>query len=333
MTTLDDGVRRLVLDDRLKLRPPTLPSGRGVSRRVGGPRASRHTGSDCAAGSTTRVPHRAGRRDTGRAPSTRAGRSISCIRARSICTKGSTYRVGPARPRRSRRAGRCLRRATSTRRPAPTCRIRVLAIDASEPWADAQLRLGAIEVTSQVTGYQRKDSLHGEVLGTDDLDLPPSRLVTRGFWCTIDPASCAAAGIARARGAGHPPCRRARGDRHPAAVHDLRPMGRRRRVDRLLKRHRPARRSSSTTATPAVPASPSSATTWPTATSPPRSSCIDELRVPRRLPVVRAVAEVRQLERAPRQAGGDRPVAGGDRRRAEALTPRPSRIWVDLGSP
>ena len=36
--------------------------------------------------------------------------------------------------------------------------------------------LGTVEVTSRVTGYQRREVLTGEVLGSEDLDLPPSHL-------------------------------------------------------------------------------------------------------------------------------------------------------------
>jgi DEAD/DEAH box helicase domain-containing protein len=50
----------------------------------------------------------------------------------------------------------------------------------------ARLSLGSVEVVEQVTGYRRKSLLTGEVLGDEDLDLPPSSLVTRAFWYTVD---------------------------------------------------------------------------------------------------------------------------------------------------
>src|SRR5690606_20960798 len=55
--------------------------------------------------------------------------------------------------------------------------------------------LGSVEVTSQVTGYQRRDVASGEVLGTVDVDLPPSRLVTRAFWYAVPPGLLRRAGI------------------------------------------------------------------------------------------------------------------------------------------
>jgi DEAD/DEAH box helicase domain-containing protein len=56
--------------------------------------------------------------------------------------------------------------------------------------------LGVVEVREQVIGYQRKDVRTGEVLGTVDLDLPPTRLITRAFWWTVEPWVLARAGIA-----------------------------------------------------------------------------------------------------------------------------------------
>jgi DEAD/DEAH box helicase domain-containing protein len=55
------------------------------------------------------------------------------------------------------------------------------------------LSVGAVEVVERVVGYQRKDALTGEVLGTEELDLPETRLVTRAFWYTVPPAVLAAA--------------------------------------------------------------------------------------------------------------------------------------------
>jgi DEAD/DEAH box helicase domain-containing protein len=55
-----------------------------------------------------------------------------------------------------------------------------------------------VEVCEQVIGYQRRDVATGDVLGTEELDLPPSRLVTRAFWYEIEPALLAEAGVAPA---------------------------------------------------------------------------------------------------------------------------------------
>jgi DEAD/DEAH box helicase domain-containing protein len=62
----------------------------------------------------------------------------------------------------------------------------------------AALSLGVVEVTEQVTGYRRISLLDGETIGDVDLDLPPTCLTTRAFWYTVDPAVLVAAGV-RAR--------------------------------------------------------------------------------------------------------------------------------------
>jgi DEAD/DEAH box helicase domain-containing protein len=74
--------------------------------------------------------------------------------------------------------------------------IRILAVDRVERISKVRLCLGSVEVFEQVVGFQRKDTRTGEVLGMVDLDLPPTRLITRAFWYEIDPATLARAGIA-----------------------------------------------------------------------------------------------------------------------------------------
>ncbi|MDQ3107875.1 MAG: DEAD/DEAH box helicase, partial [Actinomycetota bacterium] len=59
----------------------------------------------------------------------------------------------------------------------------------------ARLALGVVEVTEQVTGYRRISLVDGETIGDEDLDLPPTCLVTRAFWYTVHPAVLAVAGV------------------------------------------------------------------------------------------------------------------------------------------
>ena len=47
--------------------------------------------------------------------------------------------------------------------------------------------------------FQRKHLFTGEVLGIQDLDLPPTRLVTRAFWYTVGDDVLASAGLVPAR--------------------------------------------------------------------------------------------------------------------------------------
>ncbi|HKE99028.1 MAG TPA: DEAD/DEAH box helicase [Actinomycetes bacterium] len=57
----------------------------------------------------------------------------------------------------------------------------------------AALALGRVAVTSQVTGYDRRRIGTGELLGSETLELPPSRLVTVALWQALGPELLAAA--------------------------------------------------------------------------------------------------------------------------------------------
>jgi DEAD/DEAH box helicase domain-containing protein len=63
--------------------------------------------------------------------------------------------------------------------------VRTGRVDATRSVGSVELRLGWVEVESRVTGYQRRAVGSGEVLGTEPLDLPPTRLVTRAFWYAV----------------------------------------------------------------------------------------------------------------------------------------------------
>jgi DEAD/DEAH box helicase domain-containing protein len=65
-----------------------------------------------------------------------------------------------------------------------------------------RLSVGSVEVTQQVVGYQRRQAGSGEVLGYEELDLPPTRLSTRAFWYSVPERVLHAAGVAGRRGPG-----------------------------------------------------------------------------------------------------------------------------------
>ena len=66
--------------------------------------------------------------------------------------------------------------------------IRVLRVEERRPVGAATLHLGEVEVSTQVTGYQLRESRSRKILGNETLDLPEQRLVTRAFWYTVDSA-------------------------------------------------------------------------------------------------------------------------------------------------
>jgi len=63
--------------------------------------------------------------------------------------------------------------------------IAVLGVDACRPVGGVRLHLGTVEVCNQVVGYERRRARTGHVLEAHDLDLPASSLVTRSFWYTV----------------------------------------------------------------------------------------------------------------------------------------------------
>lgn len=74
--------------------------------------------------------------------------------------------------------------------------LRILGEEQTAAVGRARLSLGSVEVTEHVTGYRRKDVRTGEVLGDEALDLPPTTLVTRAFWYTVDHELLLDAGVA-----------------------------------------------------------------------------------------------------------------------------------------
>ena len=73
--------------------------------------------------------------------------------------------------------------------------ISVLDIDDHRDVGRSELHLGAVEVTTRVTGYQRKEVRSRKILGNESLDLPPQQLVTRSFWYTLTPELLADADV------------------------------------------------------------------------------------------------------------------------------------------
>src|SRR5690606_23321901 len=60
--------------------------------------------------------------------------------------------------------------------------IRVRREDAHRTVGRVRLSLGEVEVSSQVTGFQRKEVRSRRILANEQLSLPPTCLVTRAFW-------------------------------------------------------------------------------------------------------------------------------------------------------
>ncbi|MFF7159331.1 DEAD/DEAH box helicase [Streptomyces sp. NPDC008139] len=76
-----------------------------------------------------------------------------------------------------------------------TTDIRVLSGDLEEPWGEARIHFGSVEVTHQVVSFLRRKLITGEILGETKLDLPPRTLRTRAVWWTVTDAQLDAARI------------------------------------------------------------------------------------------------------------------------------------------
>jgi DEAD/DEAH box helicase domain-containing protein len=73
--------------------------------------------------------------------------------------------------------------------------IRVLRGERRRVIGRSFLHLGAVEVTTRVVGYQRRDGRRHRVIANEVLDLPPSVLTTRAFWYVVGGDVLADAGV------------------------------------------------------------------------------------------------------------------------------------------
>jgi DEAD/DEAH box helicase domain-containing protein len=73
--------------------------------------------------------------------------------------------------------------------------IAVLATERSEPWGEATLSFGSVELTNQVVSFVRRDVLSGKVFGETTLHLPERRLQTRAVWWTVSENQLATAAL------------------------------------------------------------------------------------------------------------------------------------------
>ncbi len=189
--SLDDGVRRLVVDDQLRVRP----GGRGpvatwAGRGVPAPRIGLRTGS----AGEYRIVHTDG---------TLIG-TVDDGRAHDLVHPGAVY-LHRGRSYRVRELDLDVRRAVvepddgdEYTQTLSTINLQVLHADRSRRVGAATLWLGGVEVSSLVTGYQRREVRSSRIIAQESLDLPPSSLVTRAFWYTLPDALLEGAGIAPA---------------------------------------------------------------------------------------------------------------------------------------
>jgi DEAD/DEAH box helicase domain-containing protein len=84
-----------------------------------------------------------------------------------------------------------------TTRPSTTTDVAILEELETTAWEEVAVRLGRVEVTTQVVGYEVLRLGSDEVLERVELDLPPTQLRTVAVWYAVPAASLARAGLAR----------------------------------------------------------------------------------------------------------------------------------------
>ncbi|MGY6502492.1 MAG: DEAD/DEAH box helicase [Acidimicrobiales bacterium] len=186
---LDDGVRDLVVGDRLRIRRDRTGQPRAVWAGRGWP--SRGVG--LRSGSSEEV--RIARPDGVLIGTVDLARSFSLVHPGAIYLhQGRTWRVtdldlddlaaivvpDPG--------------DTYTQARSETS-VEIVSEDECQVVGGAVLTVGRVRIRTQVVGYQRKEVRTRELIDSHELDLPPTVLDTRGFWYTVTPEVLAAAGV------------------------------------------------------------------------------------------------------------------------------------------
>ena len=177
---LDDGVRDLVLGDRLVLKPG---NGHRLGVYAGRDRPSRAIGLRSSSSDEVQIISANG---------TLVG-TVDSARACSAVHTGAIY-LHQGRPYRVQSLDLDDRVATvedsdgaEYTQARTTVDITISRTDATTPLGNsgAEVCLGAVDVTSQVVGYQRREVRSRRILAHETLDLPPATLSTRAFWFTV----------------------------------------------------------------------------------------------------------------------------------------------------
>ncbi len=193
---LDDGVRDLVVDDRLLLKPSGDTSN-PLAVYAGRGRPSRGIGLRSGSSDEVQIVRKDG---------STVG-TVDSARATSVAHPGAIY-LHQGRPYRVTHLDLDDRVATvedssGEEYTQPRSRVDISITKADDqgvvgvPTDGAQVEVfvGAVEVKSQVIGYQRREVRSRRILSNETLDLPPSTLHTRAFWYVLPTEIIEAAGV------------------------------------------------------------------------------------------------------------------------------------------
>ena len=179
--TLEDGVRSLILSDRLRMRPAHHRQG-AAAVWAGGGWPAQKVGLRNAGGDEYRIATTDGTL-IGTVDGSRAFRLVHP--GAVYMHQGQSWRVTDL-DLRDRVAIVESSDGGEYTQPRAVTDISILETDQTRTLGASELSLGSLRVVSQVIGYRRFNTFTGEQLGTHDLDLPAGELETRGFWYVID---------------------------------------------------------------------------------------------------------------------------------------------------
>lgn len=191
--SLDDGVRDLVVDDQMLLKP----SGNGTPLAVYAGRGRPSRGIGLRSGSSDEL--QIVRNDGSIVGTVDSSRACAVVHPGAIYLhQGKPYRVTDLDL-----DDRCATVVEADGEHYTQARtkvdISVVRSDQTSHLGDGttgvEVYVGDVEVVSQVTGYQRREVRSRRILANETLDLPPSTLRTRAFWFVIPIEQIEAAGL------------------------------------------------------------------------------------------------------------------------------------------
>ncbi len=188
-TELDDGVRRGVLADDLRIRPDR----RRVPRAVWAGRGMPFSGIGLRSASGGEVKIVSTTDDL--IGTVEKGRACSLVHPGAIYLhRGQPWKIVEL-DLHTRRAVAEPHHSDTWTTAKSSVSIDVVDATTAKSVGRSLLHRGIVKVTTQVTGYQLKEAASRTVLDTVDLDLPPEELVTTSIWYEWQPDVVRLAGV------------------------------------------------------------------------------------------------------------------------------------------
>jgi DEAD/DEAH box helicase domain-containing protein len=178
---LDDGVRQLVVDDRLRLRPGRTSPNEAAAVWAARGWPARGVGLRSGADDEIRIAHP----DGTLVGTVELGRAFRLVHPGAIYLhQGRSFRVTELDLDDQVAYVEPSEDGEYTQ-PRVDTDISLLGEDDNRIVGRSTLGLGAVRVRSRVTGYKRFDVFTGELLAVEELFLPHTELETRAFWYVI----------------------------------------------------------------------------------------------------------------------------------------------------